>query len=195
MKILCLYHNSCALELFQWIQEQGHEIVLEKECLDIEWCKENSFDLAISYTYPYIIQSDIINVMNGNIVNLHNSFLPYNRGSYPNVWSIIEGTPRGVSLHYINTSLDKGDIIVQKIVPLKENATLKSSYEQLDKEAKKMFRDIFPYYCYWKYLRKKSIGKGTYHADKEFFLLQKKFDDWDWNISVQKFMKRMQNLN
>lgn len=189
MKILCLYHNQCALELFQWIQEQGHEIVLQTERLNTGWCRENNFDLAVSYTYPYIIQKNIIDEMNGNIVNLHNSFLPYNRGSYPNVWSIIDGTPRGVTLHYINSGLDKGDIIAQKIVLLKENATLKDSYEQLDKEAKKMFREIFQYYHYWKYLRKKSIGKGTYHSDKEFVLLQKKIVDWDWNISVREFVR------
>lgn len=29
MKILCLYSNECAVELFRWLEEQGHETVLE----------------------------------------------------------------------------------------------------------------------------------------------------------------------
>ena len=28
MKILCLYANECALELFQWLKEQGHACTL-----------------------------------------------------------------------------------------------------------------------------------------------------------------------
>lgn len=193
MKILCLYSNECALELFQWLEGQGHETVLESGRLAAGWCRENRFDLAVSYTYPFIIQNDVINALNDNIVNLHNSFLPYNRGSYPNIWSILEGTPRGVTLHYINSGLDSGDIISQKTVPLEKNATLRSSYEQLDAEAKRMFQEAFPYYQYWNGMRKKCLGTGTYHADREFFLLQKHFDRWDWDIKVQDFTAQIQN--
>lgn len=191
MKILCLYNNECALELFQWVKEQGHETVLETERLNACWCVKNRFDLAMSYTYPYIIQSDVINALNNNIVNIHNSFLPYNRGSYPNIWSILDGTPRGVTLHYINSGLDKGDIISQKIVPLEKSATLRSSYEQLDMEAKKMFQEAFLYYSCWNELRKKCLGKGTYHTDKDFFLLKRYFERWDWNVGVQEFLEEI----
>ena len=39
--------------------------------------------------------------------------LPYNRGKNPNVWPIIDGTPAGVTLHYIDSGIDTGEIIHQ----------------------------------------------------------------------------------
>jgi len=34
----------------------------------------------------------------------------------PNVWSFIEKTPKGVSIHYLDAGIDTGDIIAQKLV-------------------------------------------------------------------------------
>lgn len=114
MKILCLYNNDIALELFEWIQRQGHEVVMLSNRLDVEWCRDNIFDLTLSYTYRYIIPQDVLDVLGNNVVNLHISYLPWNRGADPNIWSILEGTPRGVTLHYINSDLDKGGILVEE---------------------------------------------------------------------------------
>ena len=113
MKILCLYNNECALPLFDNIRKLGHETVLMTERLSLDYVKSENFDLAVSYTYRYIIPGDIIRALKGNIVNLHNSYLPYNRGADPNLWSFAEKTPRGVTLHYMDEGLDKGYIIVQ----------------------------------------------------------------------------------
>ncbi len=53
----------------------------------------------ISYNYKYLIPKTIIDAVNGNVINLHISLLPYNRGAYPNVWSFLEETPKGVTIH------------------------------------------------------------------------------------------------
>ena len=116
MKILCLYNNECAAELFEWIKEQGHETICSSEKLKAQWCREQKFDLAVSYTYRYILTEEILLLLNQNVVNIHNAYLPWNRGADPNIWSIVDDTPRGVTLHYMDTSLDKGSIIAQKLV-------------------------------------------------------------------------------
>ncbi len=41
-------------------------------------------------------------------------YLPFNRGAHPNFWSFMEKTPSGVTMHEINSGIDKGKIIVQK---------------------------------------------------------------------------------
>ena len=116
MKILGLYNNPCAEPLFDYIEELGHTIVRFSDRLDVNWCKENEFDLTVSYTYKYIIKKEVIDALSNNVVNIHNSYLPYNRGAAPNLWSLVEGTPRGVTLHYVDEGLDKGFIIAQKLV-------------------------------------------------------------------------------
>lgn len=190
MRILCLYSNECALELFQWMKEQGHDIVLNTERLNAQWCRENKFDLAVSYTYPFIIQDDVIDELNGNIVNLHNSYLPFDRGTSPNLWNLLEGTPRGVSIHYIDKGIDTGDVIVQQIVELEESATLRTSYEHLDQAVKVLFKSVFPLYKYWNSMRKKCIGKGTYHKECDFDKILQAFENWSWDLQVDEYIQR-----
>jgi len=191
MKILCLFNNECALPLFKWIEEQNHEVVLFSDKLDRDWCASQQFDLTVSYTYRYIIKEDVIAALGNNVVNLHNSFLPFNRGAAPNIWSIIDGTPRGVTLHYIDADLDKGYIIAQKPVSLKEGETLKSSYDALDKEAIELFKYAFRYYNFWPEMKKKAEGKGTYHSIADTKKIYEVIDSFD--MSVDEFIERVKN--
>lgn len=167
MKILCLYNNDCALELFQWLEDEGHEIVLSSEKLNTSWCEKQRFDLTVSYTYRYILSAQIIHALNENVVNIHNSYLPFNRGADPNLWSIVDKTPRGVTLHYMDVKLDKGFIIAQSFVNDREEETLESSYFNLDRAAKKLFKEAFKNYQYWPELQKKAVGCGSYHTLKD----------------------------
>jgi len=189
VKILFLYNNSCAEELGQWLESQNHEVVFWQEKLDDVWCGEQQFDLTISYTYRYIIDKRTIEVLNNNVVNIHNSFLPWNRGASPNIWSVVDGTPRGVTLHYIDENLDKGDIIAQRIVPIMENETLKSGYDRMDFVAKEMFKETFLYYAYWPSMKKKALGKGSYHSSKDGERFKSVIKDYD--ILIKEFINKL----
>ena len=192
MKILCLYQNACAEELFFWLREQGQETVLWKEKLDAAWCRKQQFDLAVSYTYRYILSDEQIRALGENVVNLHTSFLPWNRGADPNLWSFLEQTPRGVTLHYINAALDQGNIIAQELVEREAGETLKSSYEALDQAAKRLFQKAFLYYNHWESLRKLPLGKGSYHSLRDGERIKKGMATYD--IPVETFLKETQNL-
>lgn len=185
MKILCLYNNTCAIDLFDWLKEQGHETIICSEKLDACWCREQCFDLTVSYTYRYILTQEILEALNNNAVNIHNSYLPWNRGADPNIWSILEGTPRGVTLHYMDVGLDSGNIIAQSLVTLEPDDTLKSSYERLDEEAKELFKSAFLYYPFWMEMRKNAYGKGTYHALKDCRKIKESIETYE--IGIEKF--------
>lgn len=189
MKILGLYNNDCALELFRWLESEGHDLVLVTGTLDADWCKDRAFDLAVSYTYRFILKEDVIQALNDNVVNIHNSLLPFNRGADPNLWSIVERTPRGVSLHYMDAELDKGYIIAQRIVNDTDEETLASSYNNLDHAAKQLFQDAFRYYDFWPQLRKRVEGKGSYHALKDAVFIKSVIDSYD--ITISEFRERL----
>lgn len=183
MKILCLYNNVCAEELFRWLREQGNETVLCTERFEAKWCEAQNFDLAVSYTYRYILKKDQIDALNGNVVNLHNSYLPWNRGADPNIWSMIDGTPRGVTLHYVDERLDKGNIIAQAFVTDSGDETFASSYEHLDKAAKQLFKEAFRFYPYWREMQKITVGKGNYHSVSDGAEIKKRISSYDMKVS------------
>lgn len=183
MKILCLYNNPCAEELFQWLREKGNETVLCSERFEAGWCTTQEFELAVSYTYRHILKSDQIHALNGNVVNLHNSYLPWNRGADPNIWSLIDGTPRGVSLHFVDERLDKGNIIAQRFVIGGCNETFESSYWNLDRAAKELFKEAFQFYPYWQEMQKIAVGKGNYHSVKDGAEIKKSIISYDMKVS------------
>ena len=193
MKILCLYNNECAAELFAWLSEQGHETVLTTDRLEPEWCRQQHFDLAVSYTYRYILSAEVLSALGNNVVNMHNSFLPWNRGADPNIWSIVDGTPRGVTLHYMDAQLDKGYIIAQKMVDDADTETLASSYDHLDRAAKELFREAFLYYPFWQDMKKQALGKGSYHSVKDGEQIKGVIDSWD--MPVNEFRQRLLDLH
>jgi len=101
-------------------------------------------DLGISVLFNYILQSDFLELFPLGCINLHPSFLPYNRGQYPNVWSIIEGTPAGATLHYVDAGVDTGDIIAQREVPVEAADTGESLYHKLEQCCLDVFREAWP---------------------------------------------------
>jgi methionyl-tRNA formyltransferase len=58
-------------------------------------------DIGLSILFGYIVSKDFIDLFKTGIVNLHPSYLPYNRGQYPNVWSIVELKTPAQELHCI----------------------------------------------------------------------------------------------
>ena len=186
MKILCLYNNPCALPLFDWLKEQGNSVIMKNEPLDEQWCRAESFDFALSYTYRHIISPEVLAALNHEVLNIHNSFLPFNRGADPNLWSIVSDTPRGVTIHFMDESLDKGHILAQTVVPLLECDTLESSYNALDRAAKELFKSIYPYHSFWHEMAKIPVGKGSYHNSKDIAFLKEHIADYSVGVDEAK---------
>lgn len=96
-------------------------------------------------------------------------------------------------MHYIDDKLDKGFIIAQEIVSVYhfELQTLKSTYNELNDAAIRMFKKAFFYYDYWLEMRKQALGKGTYHTDSQGVELRKHITSFDAPISefVSEFRK------
>ncbi|MCS7071093.1 MAG: hypothetical protein NZM00_06280, partial [Anaerolinea sp.] len=53
----------------------------------IEQIRQLNVDIGVSIMFGYILRSAFLKLFKYGVINLHPSFLPYNRGSYPNVWS------------------------------------------------------------------------------------------------------------
>jgi len=101
-------------------------------------------EFLISYGYRHIISEDVLNLFPKRAINLHISYLPWNRGADPNLWSFLEDTPKGVTIHFLDKGLDTGDILVQKKIDHAPNVTLRSSYERLKSVMEELFMSAWP---------------------------------------------------
>jgi methionyl-tRNA formyltransferase len=161
MKILYLGYPENAIHSF--LQTKGTVFqTQEKISFDVD-----QFDWIISYGYSHILKQDIIDSAKNPIINLHISYLPYNRGADPNFWSWFENTPKGVTIHQIDKGIDTGDILIQKMVNFEGTETLSSSYDILRKEIECLFIENFDNITKNIIFPKKQHGTGTYHSRKD----------------------------
>jgi len=99
---------------------------------------------AVSHGYRLILRAPVIEQLPDRIVNLHIALLPYNRGADPTLWSVLESTPAGVTIHHIDAGVDTGDIIAQREVALDDDDTLATAYAKLQDAMAELFREQWP---------------------------------------------------
>ena len=80
--------------------------------------------------FPLIIPRSVLDIPSVGVINLHPAFLPYNRGWHNSAWALLDGTPYGSTLHFMNEGVDTGDIIHQKRVQPAPDDTGNSLYRK-----------------------------------------------------------------
>lgn len=140
--ILFLTNNDNALSLYNWLAER-EKVVLFRELLLEEDINRLNPKLIISYNYKPIIKSAVIDLCDRKeipILNLHISYLPWNKGLNPNYWSFVENTTKGVTIHRIVRGIDEGAILYRKEVKFDAlEETFASTYQKLNEEIVSLF--------------------------------------------------------
>jgi methionyl-tRNA formyltransferase len=121
------------------IRETDDEVLATQEPISADSPLVAAADFVVSYGYRHIIDGAVLDLFGTRAVNLHISMLPWNRGADPNLWSYLDDTPKGVTIHQLDRGLDTGDIFVQHEVRPALDATLGSSYAQLRLEMDELF--------------------------------------------------------
>jgi len=124
-------------------------------------------DIGVSSFFGYILRRDLLKLLPHSCINIHPAFLPYNRGTYPNIWSIIDGTLAGVTIHYIDEGVDTGDIIVQKQVPVDILDTGESLYHKLEQASVDLFQEVWPAIRTGQAPRMPQPAGGSFHLTRD----------------------------
>jgi len=142
------------------------DLLYKKETQDT--LKMMNLDLSILAWWPYIIKKDLMKIPKFGCLNFHPSYLPYNRGKDPNFWSIVEDVPFGISLHFVDTGIDSGDIAFQLVIKKSWEDTGKTLYEKALNEIVKLFKDNFKQIISRKIPRKpQDLNHGSFHKRSE----------------------------
>lgn len=141
------------------------------------------YDLIVSFGYRHILRKNLIEGVGCPIINLHISYLPYNRGAHPNFWSFYENTPSGVSIHLIDEGIDTGPLIYQKYVNFDAGEiTFAETYKRLFEEIENLFLENLELILNDQWEAKPQRGKGTSHLVRD---LPEEFNGWGSAIETE----------
>jgi methionyl-tRNA formyltransferase len=196
MKVLFLTNNSITSPLAEWLQCHAKEdIILYSDKITVSHLETFGPDIIISYNYRYLITEDVINLSNNKILNLHISLLPWNRGADPNLWSFIENTPKGVTIHLIDKGIDTGDILLQKELKFDERrATLRSSYHTLHREIQELFIANWDKISKFQTLSAPQQKKGSFHYSKDSMKIKNIFGSKIWHEPIYKLKQKLEKM-
>ena len=91
-----------------------------------------SYDLFLSLHSKQLFPTELVE--NHLCINVHPGLNPFNRGGFPQVFSILNGLPCGVTIHKMDAELDHGPILWQEEVPLLASDTSKDIYDRILKK-------------------------------------------------------------
>ena len=111
----------------------------------IQRIKEINPDIIFSFHYRRNIKQSILEIPPAGCLSLRASLLPQYRGKCPINWVLVNGEKEtGVTLHYLTSNLDDGDIIYQEKIEISDTDTAKSLHEKAEATSRNLLDKILP---------------------------------------------------
>lgn len=115
----------------------------------------SKYDLFLSLHCKQLFPEELVN--NHKCINVHPGLNPYNRGWFPQVFSIINKLPVGVTIHEMDKELDHGPIICQQEVEIYDYDTSLDVYTRIQQLEMDMVAEHL-----------ESILNNTYNTNEPF---------------------------
>jgi methionyl-tRNA formyltransferase len=113
--------------------------------------------IFISLFNDYVFKKEEIKKLNNNIVNFHNTRLPFHKGRAVTSWEILSNDRiHNVTIHTVNEKIDGGAVIFQKSSLLPKSITIPKEILEFDEEVTKKYYKEFII----KLLKKKKLKKN-----------------------------------
>ncbi len=164
--------------VIKYLRSIGETIVQEKP------------DILIIAYYPRILKKEEFEDIPYGAINFHPGYLPFNRGMYPHIWPLVDGSPAGVTIHYINEKIDAGDIIAQKKIKVHPTDIASDLEDKTQYEIFELFKKVWPKIKNGTARRKSQTGIGSYHPKKEITTIQEFDKATMWRLRACTFRNR-----
>jgi len=112
------------------------------EVITKSFIKSNNINFVVCFGYGKMVRKEVFSRV--PCINIHGGYLPWNRGPNPNLWAWIDDTKKGISIHYIDSGVDTGDLIAQKEIQFEPPITLESTFDTTVKKCKELFSEEWP---------------------------------------------------
>lgn len=149
-------------------------------------------DIIITCAYGQIIPRELLECPRLGCINVHASLLPKLRGGAPIHKAIIEGHSKtGITIMYMNTKMDEGDIITQEEIEILDTDTASSLHDKLSILGRDLLLKTLP-----------SIINGTNSRTKQdssqatyAFTLKKEDEKLNFNKTARQIHNQIRGLN
>lgn len=125
-----------------------------------------NFDLGFSFHCKQIFPKKLVE--NVRCINIHPGLNPYNRGWFPQVFSILNNKPIGATIHIMDAEIDHGNILYQKEVDIYDWDTSKTIYERVLEAEFELFSKNLGKLLDKDIVSKKMPQEGNYNSIKDF---------------------------
>ncbi|MCX6197831.1 MAG: dTDP-4-amino-4,6-dideoxyglucose formyltransferase [Bacteroidetes bacterium] len=117
-KLIAAYQEAEVVYAYSYtnknfLSNKGLEVKARSICIKEEVeSLVGRYDLILSLHCKQLFPAALVKAV--KCINVHPGFNPYNRGWFPQVFSILNGMPFGATIHEIDELLDHGGIIAQR---------------------------------------------------------------------------------
>jgi methionyl-tRNA formyltransferase len=85
----------------------------------VEEIRDLAPEVVVVVGFSQIIPQALLDIPPGGVIGFHSAVLPGRRGCSPLIWAIVDGlTETGVTMFYLDTGIDTGDVIGTRSFPI-----------------------------------------------------------------------------
>ncbi len=158
----------------------------------IKLLDQYNVNIAISINCRNIIKKNIIDYFDGLIFNLHDSYLPNERGGALNTWRILNGINEvGNTIHYLEEGIDTGPVVVQSKVKIEKQQPVTIDYLIAEKtNCEKILEEFINIIKSESDIPSKEQDNDSSYYYPRLYTEINGIINWDWDIeSIEKFIR------
>lgn len=153
---------------------------------------EASPDIIITCAYGQIIPNELLNYPKYGCINVHASLLPKLRGGAPIHHAIIDGYNKtGITIMYMDSTMDTGDIISTKEVEISDNDTMSSLHDKLKIIGRDLLLEVLPNIIGGNVIRTKQNDNDATYA----YNIKKDEEKIDFSKNKRDIFNQIRGLN
>lgn len=127
---------------------------------------EEKYYLGFSCHSKQLFPVELVN--NILCINIHPGLNPYNRGWFPQVFSIINKLPVGATIHVMDEEIDHGEIIIQEEVVVESYDTSLDVYNKIQLKEMELFEINIDHILSLEFNRIKPLSEGNYNSIQDY---------------------------
>lgn len=149
-------------------------------------------DIIVTCAYGQIIPKPILDYPKYGCINIHASLLPKLRGGAPIHRAILEGYDKtGITIMYMDETMDTGDIISMESLDIGDNETVGSLHDRLKILGRNLFMSTLPN------IVNESVNRIKQNNEEATYAYNIKREDEliDWNEPSKRIHNKIRGLN